>query len=107
MTAKCALAKAFLDGRTLNVKNCFDTIGLTNCAREVSRMIEQPFGVELKRIKRDGKSRYGQPVTWYDYRLERTEENKKGIAEMRIYVAKQLAKANPKTDKQLKQLTLI
>lgn len=107
MTAKCALIKAFLDGRTINIKNCFETIGLTNAPRECSRMIEQPFGITLKRIPREGKSRYGQAVTWYDYRLEWTEANKVGIQKMREYLAKQKANTLIKTDKQLKQLQLL
>lgn len=89
MTAKAALAKALLDGRVLNVKNCFDTIGLTNCAREISRMIEKDFGVQVSRTQRQGKSRYSQDVTWYDYRLNHTEYNKEGIAKMREYVDKE------------------
>jgi|SRR3954463_3551756 len=90
MTAKAALAKALLDGRVLNIKNCFDLIGLTNCPREISRMIEQPFGVIVSRTNMDGKSRYGQAVTWTNYRLNNTDHNKEGIQKMRDYVAEQL-----------------
>lgn len=86
MTAKAALCKALLDGKTLNVKNVFSMIGLTNCAREVSRMVEKPFEVRVERIRREGRSRYGQAVCWYDYRLKETEENKIGIQLMREYV---------------------
>lgn len=100
MTAKAALAKALLDGRVLNVKNCFETIGLTNCAREISRMIEQPFGVEVSRTHREGKSRYGSAVTWIDYRLNSTEYNKEGIEKMREYVKKEMDTINILTDNQ-------
>lgn len=89
MTAKAALAKALLDGRVLNVRNCFDLIGLTNCSREISRMIEKPFDVEVSRTQMEGKSRYGQPVTWVNYRLNSSEHNKEGIQKMREYVAQQ------------------
>ena len=89
MTAKAALAKALLDGRVLNVRNCFDLIGLTNCPREISRMIEQPFGVVVSRTNMDGKSRYGQAVTWVNYRLNYTPMNKEGIEKMKEYVAEQ------------------
>ncbi len=110
MTAKAALCLAFLEGRTINVKNCFETIGLTNAAREVSRMIEQPFGVVISRCQMEGKSRYGQPVTWYNYRLNRDATyNQEGIAKMREYVKVQLGKENPKTQKEanlLKQLEI-
>ena len=89
MTAKAALCKALLDGKVLNVKNCFTMIGLTNCAREISRMVEQPFGVIVSRTQMDGHSRYGQSVVWVDYRLNTTEQNKEGIEKMKLYVAEQ------------------
>jgi hypothetical protein len=88
MTAKAALAKALLEGQVLNIKNCFTMIGLTNCPREISRMIEKPFGVVVSRTPRKGKSRYGKEVTWFDYRLNRTEYNKEGIKKMKSYVNK-------------------
>lgn len=107
MTAKAALAKALLDGRVLNVKNCFETIALTNCAREISRMVEQPFGVMVSRTPRKGKSKYGQPVSWVDYRLNSTDYNKEGIQKMKEYVAAQRQATNPKTTKELKQINLL
>lgn len=97
MTAKCALAKALLDGKTLNVKNCFNTIGLTNCSREISRMIENDFHVKVEKIPRKGTSRYGQPVTWYDYKLDKSlPENKEGVAAMRLYLAENMGEYRPK-----------
>lgn len=103
MTAKAALCQALLDGRVLNVKNVFQTIGLTNCAREISRMIEQDFNVEVSRTHREGVSRYGQSVTWTDYRLNTTDYNKEGIEKMRKYVKEQ-STVNPRTDKEKKEL---
>lgn len=102
MTAKAALCKALLDGRVINIKNCFETIGLTNAPREVSRMVEQPFGVKVTRTPREGKSRYKQPVTWFDYRLNSTEDNKEGISKMKEYVEKEMNGTIIKTDKQEK-----
>ncbi len=90
MTAKAALCKYLLEGQVLNIKNCFTLIGLTNCPREISRMIEQPFGVEVSRTPRNGESRYGQAVTWVDYRLNKTDHNKEGIEKMRNYLAEQM-----------------
>ena len=87
MTAKAALCKALLDGNVLNVKNVFRTIGLTNAAREISRMVEKPFGVEVSRTPKNGKSRYGTEVTWIDYYLIKSEHNLPGIAKMEAYVA--------------------
>lgn len=104
MTAKAALIQALLDGRVLNIKNCFETIGLTNCPREISRMVEKPFGVVVSRVNREGKSRYGQPVTWVDYRLNPTDYNQSGIAKMRKYVQDQKASTVITTDNQKKHL---
>lgn len=107
MTAKAALAKALLDGVVINIKNCFELIGLTNAPREISRMIEQGFDVEVERKQKEGKSRYGQAVTWYNYRLLKTERNLPGIKKMQEYVSRQVAATNPKTTTQLKQLSLL
>ena len=89
MTAKAALVYHLLKGDVLNIKNCFTLIGLTNCPREISRMIEQPFGVIVSRTRMEGHSRYGQPVTWVNYRLNRIEQNKPGIELMKEYIAKE------------------
>lgn len=86
MTARAALCKLLLEGHTLNIKNCFSLIGLTNCPREISRMIEQPFNVQVSRTRMEGESRYGQSVTWVDYRLNKTDYNKVGIEKMKEYV---------------------
>lgn len=92
MTAKAALIKALLNGDVLNVKNCFSKIGLTNCAREISRMVEQPFNAIVSRTPRNGKSKYGSSVTWIDYRLNYTDYNKDAIKKMKKYVDEQESK---------------
>lgn len=89
MTAKAALAMALLEGRVLSVSNCFKEIGLTNIAREIPRLIEQPFGVEVSRTPKKGKSRYGQPVSYTNYRLNKTEHNVEGINKMIEYINSQ------------------
>lgn len=86
MTARCALIKAFLEGEIINVRNCFKKYSLTNCAREVPRMIEEPFGVEITRTHQTGKNRYGQPVSWVDYNLHKFDRNKPGIIKMKQFV---------------------
>jgi hypothetical protein len=112
MTAKAALAIALLEGRVLSVSNCFKEIGLTNIAREIPRMIEQPFGVEVSRTPKTGKSRYGQSVSYVNYRLNRTEHNQEGILKMIAYVESQRPK-NEKTESEasissrIKQLSLL
>lgn len=107
MTAKAALAKALLDGRVINIRNCFDTIGLTNAPREISRMIEKDFDVQVSRTHREGKSKYGQAVTWVDYRLNSTDYNKQGISKMREYISEQWELSKPKSSKkELEQIPL-
>src|ERR1700760_3127251 len=104
MTAKAALCAALLDGRVLNVKNCFTEIGLTNIAREIPRLIEKPFGVEVSRTSRTGKSRFNQDVTWTDYRLNSSDYNAEGISMMKEYVKSQLS-SHTRTDKEPINLT--
>ncbi len=87
MTARAALCKALLDGHVITVMNCFRLIGLTNAGREIPRMVEQPFGVIISRTPKTGLSRYGQAVSYTEYRLNFTEYNAGGIAKMREYVA--------------------
>lgn len=90
MTSKAALCMALLEGRVLNVKNCFKEIGLTNIAREIPRLVEKPFDVKVSRTKKEGKNRYKQDVTWYDYRLNKSEYNQPGIQRMKEYIQNHL-----------------
>ena len=97
MTAKCALIKSLLDGKVLNVWNCMALIGLSNCSREISRIIEQPFEVRIDRTPRKGVSRFGVPITWNDYKLNKTlPQNLEGIAKMREYLAEHIKEYRPK-----------
>ena len=99
MTAKCALIKSLLDGKVLNVMNCFTTIGLTNCAREISRMVEQSFEVEIERTPRKGVSKCGEPITWYDYKLNKSwPQNIEGVSKMREYLAEHIKEYRPKSN---------
>lgn len=102
MTAKAALAKALLDGKVLTVMSCFKMVGLTNIAREIPRMIEKPFSVIVSRTTKEGLSRYGQPISYTEYRLNHTPYNIEGIKLMQQYVAEQIEKKTViNTDKQL------
>lgn len=108
MTSKCALAMALLEGRVINIRNCFKEIGLTNAPREISRMIEKKFGVVVSRTPREGKNRYGMKVTWVDYRLNRSEHNMNGIIKMERYIEEHRQNVQnqpePKTNLQTNQL---
>lgn len=103
MTSKSALCMALLEGRVLNVKNCFKEIGLTNIAREIPRLIEKPFGVEVSRTPKEGKNRYGEDVRYTDYRLNKTEHNQEGMKKMKEYILEHMPKV-AKTDEQAKML---
>lgn len=89
MTSKAALCKALLDGRVVNIKNGFELFGITNIPREIGRSVERCFGVEVSRTDMDGKSRYGQPTVWVNYRLNRINQNKDGIEKMKKYIDEQ------------------
>lgn len=110
MNAKAALCLALLEGRVLNVMNCFQTIGLTNIAREIPRMVEDEFEVEVSRVPMVGKNRYGSPTNYVNYRLNKIPANLEGIAKMKEYVREQKATdAPPRTEKEatlLKQTDL-
>ncbi len=86
MTSRAALCMALLEGRVLNVRNCFNEIGLSNIAREIPRLVEGPFQVAVSRTPRKGKNRYGQPVAYIDYRLNRSPYNLNGIKKMHQYL---------------------
>lgn len=86
MNARVALCMALLEGRVLSVANCFKEIGLTNIGRELPRMVEKPFGVEISRTPKASKNRYGSPVSYTSYRLNNSDHNLKGIELMRSYV---------------------
>jgi tRNA U38,U39,U40 pseudouridine synthase TruA len=89
MNATAAISKAFLDGRVLSIKTAFRDFGITNLPREVSRLIEKKFDVQITRVPRNGKTRYGVHARWFEYRLPKTEYNKSGIEKMRQYVIEQ------------------
>jgi len=86
MNQKCAMCKSLLDGKVLSVMNCFSWFGVTNCAREIGRCIERPFGVQVSRVQVAFTSRYGQSGFYYQYRLNRTDYNAPGILLMEKYV---------------------
>lgn|ERR1700744_4339441 len=88
MNAKTALAMALLRGEVITIKTGFKNFGITNIPREISRQIEQPFGVEISKVRKKGRTRYKVRCTWYEYRLNFTKYNLPGIKEMKEYVAK-------------------
>ena len=87
MNAIAAIAQAFLKGEILTIKTAFRDFGVSNLPRECSRSIEQKFGVRISKLRRQGKSRFGLPITWYEYRINRDDpSNAEGIQSMIEYI---------------------
>lgn len=87
MNAISAIAQAFLNGDILTIKTAFRDFGVSNLPREVGRAIERKFGVRISKLRKDGKSRYDIPVSYYEYRLNKDDpDNTTGIQAMIDYV---------------------
>jgi hypothetical protein len=103
MNATAALGMALLKGDVVTIKTAFNLFGITNAPREISRAIEQPFDLEVSRVKREGKSRWGVYCTWTEYRLNKSERNIPGIKKLTEYVKKNMSsRALPVTDSEKK-----
>jgi len=101
MNATFALATAFIQGRVLTIKTAFTEFGVTNLPRECGRLIERKFGVQLTRVKREGKSKYGVPCYWYEYRLPNTLYNSEGRQRIIEYLKKHApSEMDVKTEKE-------
>lgn len=87
MTATAALAAALLNGDVVTTRTASDLFGVTNAPREISRAIEKPFDLEVSRVKKKGKSRYGCYCTWTEYRLNASQRNLPGIEKLKAYVS--------------------
>jgi hypothetical protein len=86
MNSKAALCLHLLKGEVVNIGSGFKLLGITNVPREIGRSIERSFDVVISRVQKEGKTRYGVPCNWVDYRLNFTDYNKPGIEKMRAYV---------------------
>lgn len=104
MTQVAAIAQSLLRGEVLSIMTGFKLFACSNLPREISRSIEAKFGVEVSRTRKDFTSQYGQPGFYFEYRLNRTEYNEKGIELMKAYCLEHLpSQSEIKTDKQKKQ----
>lgn len=101
MTQIAALCKALLSGEVISIKNAYFDYGISNIAREIGRSIERKFGVEVSKVRKEGVSRYGQPICWKEYRLNRTDFNQNGITAMAKYI--QEVGGNPKSGAKTKK----
>lgn len=98
MTRQQALISHLLEGGKLSILNGYKLFGISNISREVRRLIEKPFNVYLTRLKKEGKTKYGSYCSWYEYSLNNTKLNAKGIKEMRqaLNPAKKVGKVKMK-----------
>lgn len=88
MTQTAAICSALLKGDVLSIMDGFRKFSCTNLPRELSRSVEQKFGVEISKTPTKFTSQYGQKGQYYRYRLNHTDYNKEGIEKMREYVEK-------------------
>lgn len=86
MTQTAAIAQSLLKGEVLSIIDGFKRFGCTNIPREISRLIEQRFGVEVSKTPTEFTSQFGRKGTYFRYRLNHTDYNKDGIQKMREYV---------------------
>lgn len=103
MNARTALCASLLAGRVLTGKNIQFETSYTNISREIIRGVEKPFNVVVSRVKKESKSRYGQYIFWYEYRLNMSNHNTLGIKDMIKYVRENM----PKTAKTIHEEKLI
>lgn len=89
MTQIAHICKHLLEGNVLSIMDGFKLFGCTNIPRELSRSVEQKFGVQISRTPKKFKSRYGHVGEYYQYRLNKTEYNKEGIKAMKQYLRSQ------------------
>lgn len=87
MNAISAIAQAFLRGEILTIKTAFRDFGVSNLPREVGRAIERKFDVRISKLRKEGKTRYGLFVSFFEYRLNRDDPaNALGIEAMIKYI---------------------
>lgn len=73
-TQKAALCHALLNGESLSIMDGFKKLGITNLPREISRQIEQCFGVGIIRTEVCYK-KFGRGIKYYTYRLVTNPQN--------------------------------
>ena len=86
MTRTTALLTHLLAGKSVSIQTGYNLFGISNISREIRRLIEQPFGIELTRKKMEGKTKYGNYCTWHEYSLTRSKITAKAIKKMIDFV---------------------
>lgn len=107
MNATTALGLAFLKGDVITIKTAFRDFGISNLGREAGRSIERKFGLQLAKVKKVGKSRYGVACWYYQYRLPQTQYNEEGRKKLTEYCEKNKQKIQaPMAEPKVKQQNL-
>jgi len=88
MTRQQALAMYLLSGKTVSLKNAYSYFGISCLSREVIRLIEKPFNIQLTRKWMKGRTKYGTPCKWIEYSLSNTKLNAAGIKALKQLVSK-------------------
>lgn len=76
MTRQEALLTHLKTGGKLSIKTAYTYFGVSNISREVRRLVEKPFDIELIREKKHGKTKYGSPCVWYEYTASKSTQKK-------------------------------
>lgn len=75
-----------INGKTVSIKTGFNDYGITNIPREISRAVEQRFGVVVDKQRKKDKTKYGFPVTWFEYKLIRSRQPKEALEKIYAYI---------------------
>lgn len=76
MTRQQALLTHLKTGGKLSIKTAYNYFGVSNISREIRRLVEKPFNIELIREKKHGKTKYGSPCVWYEYSASKSTQKK-------------------------------
>lgn len=86
MTQLAAICLSLIKGEAVSIMDGFKKFACTNLPRELSRGVEQKFGVKISKEKVDFTSTYGRKSYYYRYRLNKTDYNDDGIKKIIQYL---------------------
>lgn len=89
MTQTGAICQALLNGDVLTIFDGYKRFSCTNLPRELSRSVENKFGVTISKEKVNFKPKFDGAVKvgfYYRYRLNNVSYNEDGIEKMKAYV---------------------
>lgn len=86
MNQIASISKALIKGDVLTIMDGFTRFKCSNLPREISRSVEQKFGVTVTRDRVDFFYEEGMPGHFYRYRLNHIDANLPGIEKMKTYI---------------------